>query len=267
MISHGKIEITALADTCELEEYEDVNSWTLDAWTLDQVQVDLAIDAYQAVLGGGASAEIKDLLTAEGIDLDALLKDGENSKDDITRSDVAELIAAASMIAVPGNHPENMYMPNIPTMSRRKSDSGVDIMILALGDELQDELLPDEQLTFVSVKHSVDPTSAQSVRYKIANSLSETELSATYVTTQLRVLHGRLCEAGTDMEIADRVYYFLRGLPSSENVKLVGVGVVSPELEDDFLHQVTLLPEATGPSDRFRMVFVPELGTLHESCP
>jgi len=267
VIPHGADELIELAEGCLLTQQHVIKGWNVDAWYMTVEQVDLAIDAYAAVLAGGANGSVRALLDAEGIDVESLLVDPDHARESITRADVAELIAAASLIADPGHSPDDMYMPNIPMMSRRKSDSGIDILVLSLGEAPEDELSVLDHLSFISVKHSVDEDSAQSVRWKLANSLSDSELTAAYAMTQLRVLNGRLRERGIAPHIAERVYMFIRHLPSSEHLTLVAVAVVHPDLADNLIHQVESLPTADGPADNFRMVFVPDLRTLHTRCP
>lgn len=243
------------------------NGWTVEIWELDDDDVDAAIAVYAAVLGGGATDPVIALLAEQGIDLPTLLIDEAAAKDDITRSDLTELIAAATLLAVDGWSASELHMPNVPKMSRRKSDSGIDVFAVRLEDVAGgEELGPAEALELVSVKHTIDD-SAAGMRWKLATSLSDRELSKAYVAQQLRVLSGHLRREGSTLEAAARVYFFLRDFPKAVGIHLVAAGIVAPGLKDDLAHHVTLLPENPGGRLTFRQIFVPELPTVAERCP
>jgi len=267
MLAHGADEIVALAARCLIEQQHDVNGWHVDIWTMDDEDVDAAIAVYAAVLSGGATDPVLALLAEDGLDLNTYLYDEDQGKGDITRADVTELTAAASIVADPGCDIDLMHMPNVPKMSRRKSDSGFDIAIVNLKDQANaDDLEVGERLDVVSVKHTID-SSAGGMRWKLVDSLSDRELSHAYITTQLRVLNGRLRQEGRTKESAARIYYFLRGFPNSPSVGLFAVGVADPGLRDDLAHHVDLLPDAGNSERTFRMILLPGLRTLQDRCP
>ncbi len=267
MISHGRRELQSLADRCDLEEADDANGWSVDVWRMDDGDVLAAIAAYDAVLAGGTDTDdpVLALLLTDGYDLNSLLTDNGSGKDDITRSDLTEYVAAATMVAADGCDLDRMHMPNIPKMARRKSDSGIDVFDVSLATSDAPELTAGDHLTIGSVKHTID-TSTSGMRYKLAASLSDAELSAPYLMQQLRVLNGRLLQEGQDPGVASRVYLFLRDFPAESFVALVGVAVTAPDLEGDLAHHVTLLPAVTGAKRTFRKVFLPGLRTVHERC-
>lgn len=268
MIPHGRDEMISLAGRCSIERLPPVNGWQLDRWTLDEGATDAAIALYAAVLAGGATDPVVALLAESGLDLTSLLNDAEHSKEDITRSDLTELTAAASLVADPGCDPDQMHMPNVPKMSRRKSDSGVDIFVVEIEELSGSEDLTDgEHLTVASVKHSVDLKSTRGMRWKLAESLSSKELSAPYVTAQLRVLNARLRQEGVDSESASRVYFFLREFPHPDRIDLFAVGVVDPDLRDDLSQQIQLLPHNDEGNSRFRMILLPGLRHIDQRCP
>ena len=153
MLAHGKSEVEALAARCSVTELDDVNGWRVDVWNMDDLDVDGAVAIYESVLEGGASDSIIELLAEGGMDLNALLTD--TGKDDITRSDITELTAAASLVSTLGCDVDRMYMPNVPKMSRRKSDSGIDIFVVLVNTShaAAEELEDGEHLTIASVKH------------------------------------------------------------------------------------------------------------------
>jgi hypothetical protein len=265
MLVHGREAILALASGCQIQRLSDVNGWHVDLWEMDETDVDAAVDAYNALLAGGATPSVLALLNEAGLDLSRYLVEDE-SKEDITRADLTELTAAASLMAAPGCDVDTMQMPNVPKMSRRKSDSGFDVSTVILRDDLAEDvdLQDGERLTIASVKHTV-AGSAGSMRWKLVHSLSS-ELTQQYVTTQLRVLNGQLQREGRAKGVASRIYYFTRDFPRPDIVNLFAIGVVDSDLKDDLAHHVGLLPDI-GKSERtFRMIALPGLRTVHERC-
>jgi len=268
MLAHGRDALLTLAGRSRIQALNDVNGWHVDTWEMDEAAVDAAVDVYAAVLAGGATDAVLALLGETGLDLNKYLIDEDEDKEDITRADLTELTAAASLAAVPGYDVDMMRMPNVPKMSRRKSESGLDITVISLRDDLADDvdLQDGERLTIVSVKHSVSG-SAGGMRWKLVDSLSERELSHPYMTSQLRVLNGQLLQEGHTRTSAARIYYFMRDFPRHDAVSLFAVGVVDPDLKDNLAHHVELLPDV-GKSDRtFRMILLPGIRTVHERCP
>lgn len=121
MLTHGAPEVAALAARCAVTPLDDKSGWAVDLWLMDDNDVSLAVDAYEALLLGGRSDPVEDLLKAKGYDLSALLLDSEHSKDDITRADLAELTAAASIAASQEHDIDELHMPNVPKMARRRA--------------------------------------------------------------------------------------------------------------------------------------------------
>src|SRR5207248_1862925 len=158
MIVHGREEILALAQRANIAGLADANGWHIDAWRMNDADVDASIRVYAGVLSGGATDPVVALLADSELDLEALLLDEDQSKEEITRSDLTEMIAAASLVAAPGCAIDKMLMPNVPKMSRRKSDSGIDIFVADIREDASDDddLSDDEYLTIASVKHTVD---------------------------------------------------------------------------------------------------------------
>jgi hypothetical protein len=265
MLPHGKSELLALADRVIASEIGLVSGWVVDVWKLDDGDVAAGAEFYGAVLAGGATDAVADLLVIAGLDLPELLIDGEG-REEITRSDFTELLGAATLVALDGWDADELLMPNVPKMSRRKSDSGIDVFAVRLSDSPGTlDLEPWETLGIASVKHTIDKSSS-GMRYKLAESLGAGELSVPYVTTQLRVLNAHLQEEGYTQQAAARVYLFLRDFPDPELVELYAIGVVDDSLEADLSHQVTLLPAAVV-QRFFRMLLVPALSTVHSRCP
>lgn len=264
MLPHGHAELVLLASHCEAAPSFSASGWIIDAWTMSEPAVDAAVEVYRAILLGDRSTEARNLLAEQGIDLDALLM-GDSSKDDITRSDVTELIAAASVAARNSWDPQLFHMPNVPKMARKKSDSGIDVMGVKLDANGGPVLGAGERLLFVSVKHSVSETT-QGLRSKLALSVSDTDLTPAYVAQQLRVLKGRLQSEGVPENVADRVWQFIQHIWDEEKVDHVAVGVADILVKTDFDHHIGLLP-ATSTAKHFRAVHVPGLRELASRCP
>jgi hypothetical protein len=224
----------------------------------------VAVAAYDAVLAGGATDPVLALLGEAGINLDAYLIHADASKEDITGAD---LTAAASLVAVPGYEIDTMRMPNVPKMSRRKSESGLDVTVVNLRDDLSDgvHLQDGERLTIASVKHAVGD-SAGGMRWKLVDSLSDTELGHVYLASQLRVLNVQLRSEGRSAQCAARVYLFMRDFPRLGAVDWYAVGITDPDLTDDLIHHVQRLPDIGKGNRNFRMIFLPGLRTVHERC-
>jgi hypothetical protein len=265
MLSHARAELQALADGCELEDHGEVQGWPLSIWRLTEDDADAAVAAYAALLSTDVGETVTDVLNASGIDLDALLYDADG-KDDITRADLTELAAAATMIAYDDCDADRMHMPNVPKMSRRRSDSGLDVVDILLTDDMDaEDLLNGERLVITSVKHTISDSSG-GMRYALAKSLIE-ELTPSYLASQLRALNGRLRQEGLDGRLANRIFLFLRDFHKSEFVKLIAVGATSPQIEDDAKHHATLLPLQNDSRKIYRILLMPGIETIHEKCP
>lgn len=263
VITHGRAELVVLADGSTVEDQRVVRGWQSSIWRLTDVDCQRAVAAYEAILLGGTDDSVIDLLVESGIDLESLLLD--DGKADITRSDVTEVLAAASMLARDGCHVDRMHMANIPKMSRKKSDSGLDVVDILLDPmAAMDDLSVTERITIASVKHTTGDSSGD-LRYALAKSLTD-ELSGPYMAVQLRVVNARLLAEGWDKSVARRVYLFLRGFPDPDVVTLVAVAAVDTELEADMAHHATLLPEDALGNKRFRVITIPDIARLHEKC-
>ncbi|QJS11902.1 hypothetical protein HKX69_22425 [Streptomyces argyrophyllae] len=265
MLTHGRQELVVLGTGCLLAIERAIDGWERDTWRLNDADVDAAVETYKAVLQGDCTADIAEILMDDGIDVDELLQEPGGGRDTITRSDVTELIAAATLLQ-DGWEPEDLHMPNIPKMARAKSDSGVDIFGITLADGEQLELFDMDHMVIASVKHTVHEQSASDVKSKLLSSLTK-EMTPAYMMKQLRVLNGRLKAEGKTENEAKRVYLFLRSFPNPDYVHLVAVAAIDPDLEADLRGKTKSLP-ALGDSKRtFRTLLIPDLRSLHEKCP
>ena len=259
MIPHIHDELLALAELCAVEDLGVRQGWWIDRWEMDDEAVSALVDVYDALLLGGLEDEIAERLEARGVDIEALLVAEDAARDEITRSDLIELAAAAAAIGIDEWPFERMHLPNVPKGSRRASEHGIDIIATTLNlDSNDDDLTANEVLYIASVKHSIDNPS--DLRLKLVKSVSEQSLSVPYATQQLRILHGRLAQAGHEVP---RIYLFLVNFPDSEHVVIAIAGGVDADLAEDFLAQMDNLPEAAA-SDHCRHLVVDDIGLLHE---
>lgn len=264
MLPHGQKELVSLAARSKVSPTVSVNGWTVDTWAMTDSDVAYAVAVYDAVLAGDLTStdSISSTLAGQGIDLLSLLSPPGSGRELITRADIAEFTAAASLIAHNGCTVDSMQMPNIPKMSRRKSDSGIDVFDVTLDmNGLPQDLTANERLLLASVKHTLASDTGP-LRRDVTNSLTPKELTAAYVTAQLRVLQGRLIQEGVVPNIASRVFLFLNGFPEQQGVEMVGIAVIDPAHHSDLEHGLRLLPAVKGKA-RFRIIAFPNLANVH----
>lgn len=259
MIPHIGPQLLVLAALCDADDKGVVNGWTIDSWKVDDDALDALRQVYDALLAGGLEQDIEAALEADGIDVSALLFDDDTARDVITRSDLTELAAAAAAIGIDDWPEETMHLPNVPKGSRARSEVGIDVLAVRMDfDSDAVKLLPNEMLLIGSVKHTIDD--AGDCRYKLVRSVSPSELTLPYMFQQLRVLNGRLEAQGLH---SGRVYLFLREFPDGDHVAITVTGAVDSELEEEFLHQMTNLPQAQG-ARHCRHLLFDGLRDLHE---
>ena len=236
------------------------SGWTADCWTLDADDIGRLLDAYRELLSPSYDQKVRELLQGHGIDLDALLVDEGGSRDLITRADLCELAAAASLLAASGWPPGRLHMPNVPKGSRKKSESGIDAVSTTLLAGEAGDLAVGELLQLASVKHTI--TSAASLRAELVTSVMK-EFTQVYLATQLRVYEERLRQLEPGLE-TDRVFLFLDGFPDAGHVRIVAVAVVDPGLEQDLAARLLRLPDVPDGVYSMRILYVPGLASLHE---
>jgi hypothetical protein len=252
VVVHVKEELLALAATCEVDSLGTVKGWVIDTWLLTAKALSALGQTYTALLRGDIDAEIKLALAARGVDVEQLFSAAAR-RDVITRSDLTELLGAAAAISIDGWPLETMLLPNVPKGSRSRSESGIDILSVALQPAAADDnLTPDEALYIGSVKHTT--SSPRDLRQKLNNSVTS-DLSMPYLASQLRVFHGRLTERGLD---ARRVYLFLG---DDTHLVVAMIGAVDSASADEFKREMAALKPAP-PSGRCRHLLVPQLATL-----
>jgi hypothetical protein len=268
VIPHGAAELLLLAERCACSEPENIHGWHVDIWSLDDDAVRRLFDTYRAVLLGDTETDdaYAQLLNEAGIPLDELLIDEEDANDRITRADAVELAGAASLLAADNWPPNTLHMPNVPAMSRAKSDSGNDVTAVILLGEAGSGLIIGERLFVASVKHTVSADIAD-VRRKLTKSVFPKTLTASYMALQLRVFSARLAESGMPAADSKRVFLFLRNWPDFNYVQIhaiAGVDASNAGVIDEELEKLPLVEDHTY---RFRVLLIPDLTTLHERLP
>lgn len=265
VIPHGAAELLLLAERCVCSEPENMNGWHVDVWSLDDEAVRLLSDTYRAVLLGDTETEgaYAQLLSDAGISLDELLIDEENANDRITRADAVELAGAASLIAADNWPHETLHMPNVPAMSRAKSDSGNDATAVSLLGEAGSALIIGERLFVASVKHTVSADIAD-VRRKLTKSVFPETLTASYMALQLRVFSARLTESGMSATDSRRVFLFLRDWPDFNYVQIHAIAGIDASHAGAINEELGKLPLVEDHTYRFRALLIPDLATLHE---
>ncbi|WP_439662094.1 hypothetical protein ACSHWB_11915 [Lentzea sp. HUAS TT2] len=266
MIIHAFAEIHTLADACIPNTASDISGWTVDEWHLDDSQVDLLAQAYLAVLRGDIDSTVEDELKRLGIPIDELLIADNDSLALVTRSDAIEIAAIAALIKADNWPVDTLYTPNVPKMSRKKSDSGIDAMAASLDPSAgpNTPLSQDEKLYVCSVKHTLQASSS-TLRRDLIASVSDVELTPTYLAAQLRVLKGHLDQVS--IPNSSRIFFFIDQFVQNENVRIHGVAAVSPELLPDLVDQLTRhLPARTVANHAVRAIVIPNLAQLHDRC-
>ena len=270
MLPHGTAELAVLAGQCVVTSLNTINGWDVDVWDMSPAEVDAAVDVYNAVHAAGTTAQdpVITKLASKGIDVMSLLAAPGQGLDLVTRSDVAEYAAAASVIATDGFTDQTMLMPNIPKMARRKSDSGVDVFDIKLDGAqpgTSTALVAGEQLGLASVKHTT-AEHASPLRLDVQNSISHKhELSRSYLMAQLRFVHGRLVAEGMAHDKAMRAFLFMDDFPDPAHVGLYGIAVVDPKLREDMVDQMQNLPTVSG-GHKFRIITFPDLEHVQDKC-
>jgi len=180
----------------------------------------------------------------------------------VMRADAIELMAAATLIAFDDADIDDLHMPNVPKMTGKKSDSGIDVVGIMLDPETSGPLVAGERLLLVSVKHTVDRY-ASGLRGELEKSVTD-EWPAPYLYRQLTVLHGNMIRAGVSSATAQRVFFFLRETLTHPQVRVVCVAAAAPPPHCNLLDQPMQLGETAMPDAHFRMILVSDVAGLHE---
>jgi hypothetical protein len=263
LLIHGKDEILHLATLCKSVDRQSIEEWHVDECHFSEIHVASLRDAYLAVLKGGVDSQIVAELRKLGVPIDELLVADDDARDLVTRSDAIEIAAIATLIELDDWPTDTLVAPNIPKMSRKKSDSGIDAIAVTLDPESSRSApIADHEVLFLcSVKHTLVETT-DALRRDLLKSASTSELTAAYLAAQLRVFKGRLESEG--MRDASRVFLFIADFPNSPNVHIHAVAAVDAEKRADFRDQLERFL-TTAPSESFhlRTILIASIATLH----
>ncbi len=156
-------------------------------------------------------------------------------------------------------------MPNIPKGSRRKSESGIDIMTASLEvDGPADSLLETETVYLASVKHTTTERNDRLVDALIRS--VTTDLTPEYLTCQLRVLE-HVMHTSHPTARRGRVFLVLRDFPRSPHVRLAGIAAVDLLQLDAATAATATLPVVVPEIYKFRVTGIHRLPELHTLCP
>jgi hypothetical protein len=259
VISRVWSELESLSGTLTIATGSSVMGWTVDSLELDDIGLKALGRTYQALIVPDLPADVVKELEKDGLPCKKLFY-GEAADNTTTRSDMTELAAAASLIAANGVSVKQLHLPNIPKGSRKQSAPGIDV-IAALVDitSTGSTLGAGERLIICSVKHTIVDVS--DLRYQLAMSVDEKDLSIPYLFSQLRVVLGRLEDRGID---ASRLALALRNFPDAAFVSIIAVGAADSTQSLLLAQQLKNLPQKNVPTHHFRQMLVPNISALHE---
>jgi hypothetical protein len=266
VISHGADELLALARGGTCTNQRVIRGWGIDEWRMTETDLVHLENVYRAVLLGDTAANdsnIASLLELQQVKLEALLLDDEGANDRLTRADAVELAGVASLLLADGWPPETLRMPNVPTLSRAKSESGNDAMAVRLDEEASGELTPDERLCVASIKHTIASRTSD-VRLKLVRSVTSPEMTTATMARNLRPFTAWLKDRGMSQEQVERVYLFLRDWPDFNCVQIHAIAAIDVSQAEDFEIQLQQLPLVDAGTYRLRVLLIPDLANLHE---
>lgn len=253
-------KLSQLAEACDTVAYPPIAGWTIDSWTLSPDAITRLRRVYVELINPTLEEELIAELRHGGIDVDELFSDAARARDVVTRADMTELAAGASLLEVERVPASHLELSNVPKRSRAASEHGLDcIGFLWIGDDTDARWRSGEQLYLCSVKHTVaDP---DDLRAKLVESLEPKKLSHSYVLAELRVFVSRLDERGIR---ARRAYLALADYPNSTRITLMGIGAVGPAHNSAFLEGLRRLPPAHPARKHVRVLVIDGLDHLHE---
>ncbi|HEX8770785.1 MAG TPA: hypothetical protein VF711_08460 [Acidimicrobiales bacterium] len=270
MLASALRELPTLAELVECDANETHQGWECDTWALGP-RAERALHAVYAELLTGHPTEdqdfeeLKAVLAARGVHLDALLVEVERDEEtvnQVTRADGCELAAAASVIALDDWPIETTHLPNVPKQSRAKSESGLDAVAAALdGSGPADRLGANEHLYIASVKHTVGKDVAGLRRRLIASVTAEWTMP--YVARQLEVFFLHLTSV-LPRVVASRVFFAMESDSLDwGRASLVLVGTVDAGARAAAEADRTNLSRVAG-ARRFRTIAIARIDEFHE---
>jgi hypothetical protein len=255
-------ELLALAEAYAPQHQSVSGGWRKECWVIVGDADDVLVKAYGALLvPSDVEPVAEQLIEIAGVDLEELLADAPAKADQITRSDCAELAAAASHLAGDNWPIHTLHMPNIPKASRRKSESGVDVMAVIL-DPLAEpgtQLGPDEVVLLSTVK-SRQSAGKEAVAAAV-RSLDEFGDRA-YLAQQLRVLTSVLTQRGIPGDLTRAFWVLSQADCARPHAVAVSDAAAHPSVD-------TALGELSGSDDQtvIRCILIEDFAQLADRCP
>lgn len=266
MLVHVNKHLLGLAASLTPTASSMSHGTTLWQYTLTPKEVLTLTKAYEALLAPELDQQVLKFLQAQGIPFHAL---GVASPGlpVITRSDATELLAAATLIATEQWDIDLIHMPNAPKQSRRKSESGLDVVELRLAPSGASHLAPTDRLSIASVKHTIQSDTASCV-WQLQKSIDE-DVSLPYLLTQLRMLHGQLIKSGHGRPSVDRVFLFLDEFQKPSDASLCslgGVAVVDANQLSSTIERIRAKEIEFKGWQYVAVIGIPNIALLHEAC-
>lgn len=268
-----------LVDCCAIQECDPCNDWPIDLWELDSNSVGILVSAYRQLLLIDAPdpvmAQVHQEAELLGLNLEIIFLDEERletasreSRIDFqkkVRADLTELAAAASLISSEAVRLDDVVMPNIPKRKRTTSEHGLDFIAISPdafrmapgNDNARPHIAPDDRLHVGSVKHTIGVSG--NMCQTAIDSVSDTELSVSYLQSELRVFLQRLDGR------CPRVLLVLSAEYRARHLSIFAIGAFptasKSKVEAELLNR---LPQRDAPVPRFRQLSIIGLETLHD---
>lgn len=256
--------LSDLVNLCKITQEDAVGAWSVDSWTLKDVEVAALCRVFKASYAvDSVRPKVEEELKESGVDLTTLLIDdrwkgvtpnstkerkAKSQFDRVTRADLIEWAAAALVMSKSGVPLRHMLLPNAVKGSRTFSKQGLDLLTFAIDPDHEDEdtLGKNERIIIGSVKHTIkekDGTSdSYDLCYKLIQSLKGSELNRAYLTGQLRVLQAQMEEEGRDYS---RIYLVLANQFAGKHLELMAFGAVDVDGTSDLREKLdAMLPKA-----------------------
>lgn len=251
-----------LADCCKPARSDPSNGWTIDAWGLSEDAVGHLVKAYRESFSPTLESRINERLNKAGIDLNKLLFDSTTitkpQHEKVVRADLTEFAAAASLIAVEGIQADYTCLANLSKGSRKKSDSGIDVVAIKPHGEAADlSNEADYLLILCSVKHTTKK--ASNMRGKLVASVTD-DLSIPYLSTQFVVIYKEYSKAGIDLE---SIFEKLIDYPRPGSVFIIAAGAVDTNEGENLADQMKHLPMRAGDTYHCRHLLLADIANLH----
>jgi hypothetical protein len=256
--------LAELGGNCSITAHADLNGWQRDHCIISDAALPSLIAAYEALLVPDIEEAVEAALADAGIVLSTLLVAPAGGRDEITRSDACELAAVAALLVHDAWPSELLHMPNIPKGSRRKSESGIDIMTTSLEVDGPVDYLRDTEAVYLgSVKHTTTERNDRLVDALIVSLTAS--LTPEYLACQLRVLD-HVVHTHRPTAPRGRLFLVLRDFPRTPHLRLAAVAAVDLSQLDAALAVTRDLPVVVPEVYKFRITGIHGLPELHTLC-